>query len=63
VRAFVGGAAWPELKRRSATRVDVSGGAPLKTLFPKGTFVAIRLENPDGQSATIEYDRGTKTWR
>ena len=63
MRAFVGGAEWPQLTRRSASLVHLKGGAPLKTLFPKGSFVAIRFENPDGQSTTIEYDRGSKTWR
>ena len=63
VHAFVGDATWLHLKRKGATRVVLTGGAPLKTLFPKGTFVPIRVENPDGQSATVEYDRGSKTWR
>ena len=39
------------------------GGKPLRTLFPKGAFVAIRLVNPDGQSVAVEYDRGSKQWR
>ena len=63
VRAAVAGAPWAKVERRSASRVVLKGGAPLKTLFPKGTFVAIQLENPDGQSVTVEYDRGSKAWR
>ncbi len=57
------GAPWGQLRRLSATRLVLRGGAALRTLFPKGSFVRIRLVNPDGQSVSLEYDRGSKQWR
>ncbi len=60
---FVAGAPWTDVTWRNAQSLTLSGGKVLKTLFPKKTWVPIRVVNPDGGSVTVEYERKTHTWR
>lgn len=50
VQVFLGGSAqaWPNVIRKSETRLVLKGGASLKALFPKGVAVVVRVVNPDG---------------
>ncbi|MEW6113096.1 MAG: PKD domain-containing protein, partial [Thermodesulfobacteriota bacterium] len=50
VQVFLGGSAqaWPNVIRKSETRLVLKGGASLKTFFPKGVAVVVRVVNPDG---------------
>jgi hypothetical protein len=62
-QVFVAGATWTELSRGGAGSLTLLGGKSLKALFPKKTWVPIRVVNPDGGSVTVEYERKTRAWR
>ncbi len=59
----IGGSLWgttadpTRVKRKSATELLLKKGASLKALFPKGTPVEIRVQNPDGGETTVLYTR------
>lgn len=48
---------WPKVAYKSGTKVVLKRGNSLKSLFPKGVPVLIRLYNPDGRGAEITYTR------
>jgi uncharacterized repeat protein (TIGR01451 family) len=47
---------WPSVKYKSATRLILKGSA-LKSRFPRGQMVQIRVVNPDTGSDTIQFTR------
>lgn len=49
-------APWPSVKYKSATRLILKGSA-LKSRFPRGQMVQIRVVNPDTGSDTIQFTR------
>lgn len=49
-------APWPSVKYKSATRLILKGSA-LKSRFPHGQMVQIRVVNPDTGSDTIQFTR------
>ena len=58
LRVYVGtdSAPWPSVKYKSATRLILKGSA-LKSRFPRGQMVQIRVVNPDTGSDTIQFTR------
>lgn len=58
VAVYVGSDAtpWPTLKRKSETRLILKG-AGLKSRFPRGESVTVRVVNPDGGSDTASMVR------
>ncbi len=56
VRVYIGGAQWPTVTRNSSQGL-ILGGANLSQQFPRDQRVSIKVENPDGQSATTTYRR------
>jgi hypothetical protein len=47
---------WPDTQRVSSARLILSGTG-LSRLFPRGQSLAIRVVNPDGQSASTTFTR------
>lgn len=63
IQVSIGGQAWMNATRTSDMRL-VLRGTGLKARFPANTWVPITLTNPgEGLSATIEYNRTTRSWR
>ena len=58
VAVYIGSDAtpWPTVKRKSETRLILKG-AGLKSRFPRGASVAVRVVNPDGGSDTASMVR------
>jgi hypothetical protein len=58
VMVFVGTSsqAWSNTRRDSSTRLVLSGSG-LSALFPVGKSVSIRVQNPDGRSASTRFTR------
>ncbi len=55
IEVFIGSDAvpWPNVKRKSETRLTLKGGGTLKARFPAGVAVPIRVVNPDtGEDST-----------
>jgi hypothetical protein len=48
---------WQDTRRKDSQTIRLGAGALLKSRFPKGTAVSIRLVNPDGGSATGSFTR------
>ncbi len=48
---------WSTVTRKTDTQILLKGGAALKAKFPRGQATAIRVVNPDGQSATANFTR------
>lgn len=58
-QVFIGADAtpWPNVKYKNATRIVLKKGKTLKSRFPKGVPVTIRVVNPDGGEATATFTR------
>jgi hypothetical protein len=58
IRVYIGTdtTPWPSVTRSSGQRLTI-GGSGLSSRFPRRQRVAIRVVNPDGQSATSSYTR------
>jgi hypothetical protein len=56
---FIGESAtpWLQVKVASPNRIMLKGGEALEQLFSTGVAVPIRIENPDGQTVTIDIVR------
>lgn len=48
---------WPYVTRKSDSLIVIKGGAALKAKFARGQSTAIRVVNPDGQSASASFTR------
>lgn len=59
LQVYIGGDAdpWSSVVYKSENLVVLKGGTSLKSEFPKGVPVEIRVVNGDGGSATISYTR------
>ncbi len=59
VQVFIGNDvnAWPDVKFKNGTSLTLRKGATLKTKFPKGIAVPIRVVNPDGGEDTATFTR------
>jgi hypothetical protein len=59
VKVYIGAdsAAWTSVERVSAQRIVIGGGATLRSRFPHGVTVPIRIVNPDGGTTTTSYRR------
>ena len=59
MQVFIGGSttAWTHVLPKSASKVKLTGGKALKSLFPKGVQVSIQLVNPDGGTASATFTR------
>jgi hypothetical protein len=64
IQVFIGGTRWTNVSWVSQNKIVLKGRSSLKALFPAGTWVTIRLVNPDDSLETsIEYNRTLKQWR
>ena len=59
VVVFIGADAtpWPSVKMKDSTRLTLKKGSSLKSRFPKGVPVPLRVVNPDGGQAIMTYTR------
>ena len=59
VVVFIGADAspWPSVKMKDSTRLTLKKGSTLKSRFPKGVAVVLRVVNPDGGQASMSYTR------
>ncbi|MCX7830739.1 MAG: Ig domain-containing protein, partial [Acidobacteria bacterium] len=59
LKVYIGGdeAPWTNLKYKSASQVVLKGGSALKSKFPKGVAVEIKIVNGDGGEAVYNYTR------
>ena len=59
LKVYIGGDsnAWEYIKYKSSSEIVLRGGNALKSKFPKGVPVEIKIVNGDGGSATYQYTR------
>ena len=68
LRVYISGSLWGDttdpslVKWKNDGLIVIKKGGALKALFPQGTFVPIRIVNPDGGEITVAFDRQSKTW-
>lgn len=58
-RVFIGDSEtpWPQIRYKSTQRLVLKGGDELERVFPRGSAVDVRVENPDGRTATVRVTR------
>jgi hypothetical protein len=59
----INGTPWTTFTLTGPSKLVLKGGASLKALFPKGTWVRVSITNPGGTSVAFEYDLGSNAWR
>jgi hypothetical protein len=57
------GTPWTTFTLAGPSKLVLKGGASLKALFPRGTWVRVSITNPGGTSVAFEYDLGSDAWR
>jgi photosystem II stability/assembly factor-like uncharacterized protein len=57
VQVSINGVPWSQVTWKNAGKIQLTGGAALKALFPTGVAVQIRLVNPDGGEASVIWAR------
>ncbi len=59
VVVFIGADAtpWPSVKMKDSATLTLKKGSTLKSRFPKGVPVTLRVVNPDGGQASMSYTR------
>ena len=48
---------WPSVKMKDSATLTLKKGSTLKSRFPKGVPVTLRVVNPDGGQASMSYTR------
>lgn len=55
IRVFINGGEWSSVTYKNSTKIQLKGGASLKTVVPKGVPTTFRFLNPDGGEATTTW--------
>ena len=58
----INGTPWAQVSGKGNGKLVLKGRG-LRAMFPGGTFVPIRVVNPDGGEVTVSYDRRSNSWR
>ncbi|MGA9752084.1 MAG: C25 family cysteine peptidase [Acidobacteriota bacterium] len=58
----INGTPWAQVSWKGTGKLVLKGRG-LRAKFPGGTFVPIRVVNPDGGEVTVSYDRRSNSWR